>query len=313
MSLYHNSPSNYYKNVNRTFNTSLRDDVVISNKKAFIKKKCKILDLNKWKVEKNKGNKQNNYIVISNTIQNWNFRSIYKTESTNIEQVNDVEHNLITRIVCILRKKCKYKKITITDILGITFLKKNLFNILEKYSVIRIILNICNDGEDYKNEMTIILNSETDTLNILYEHVITDKICFSEQSSIIPKYPLYNIELIFKNLITDDNIYENPTLCIVPYCDSDIYNTTNIILNDTINANTKNIKINLEVIGIKYPIVEIFFKTFNNTFKLITTGEINTKIPINLDSHEDIYRTCLLIRLKNFKVGDILRSTEIYY
>ena len=33
MSLYHNSPSDYYKNVNRTYNTSLRDEVVISNKK----------------------------------------------------------------------------------------------------------------------------------------------------------------------------------------------------------------------------------------------------------------------------------------
>ena len=41
MSLYHNSPSDYYKNVNRTFNTSLRDEVVISNKKALKKKNVK--------------------------------------------------------------------------------------------------------------------------------------------------------------------------------------------------------------------------------------------------------------------------------
>ena len=39
MPVSHNSPSNYYKNINRDFNTSLRDEVVISNKKAFKKKK----------------------------------------------------------------------------------------------------------------------------------------------------------------------------------------------------------------------------------------------------------------------------------
>ena len=125
-------------------------------------------------------------------------------------------------------------------------------------------------------------------------------------------YPLYNIEYIFMKHETKEDVYKTPALCVIPYTGIDIYNTTNIIMYDNVSSSLKYIKINLKSTALA-PTVEIFLMNFDNELELNTSGEINTKIYLKVDSLSKLYKNYILIRLKNFRVGDILYSTEIFY
>ena len=254
---------------------------------------CALIELDIWKLssicaESNDSN------TLNVSMDDWDIFSI--DESSNYNTITLENKVMIMNLLLHLRSKVSnLSTINISNILLVGLLHRNKYGI-RNHNVIRLLLK---DDNLETFEMTII-ESNYNLVKILYNKCVPmDIVDFSNDSSIIPKRPIYNLE--YK--LNDCRL----SLVLSSPSELDIYEKVDLLGNQLTKSDLKNIIINTKNI---IPF-EIYMNDYNCKYIKVGEGETNSTINLECISNEEYIKKNIVIKLKDFDSNNELFLSKI--
>jgi len=257
---------------------------------------CALIELDIWKLS-SVCSQNINAQSLSVDVNDWDICSI--EESENYDTITLEKKVLIMNLILSLREKIpNLSGINITNILLVGIFKKDNYGISDNYNVIRLLLK--DDSLD-TIELTIVEN-DFNMVKILYNSCVSnDTLDLSDESSIIPKRPIYTLEYKLKDC--------KLSLVLSAPTELDIYEYVDLIGNQLTRSDLKTVSIYTES-DIE---LEIYMNNYECKYIKVAEGMTNTDINLESISNEEYIKKNIIIKLKKFNSNNELCLGKIRY
>jgi len=257
---------------------------------------CALIELDIWKLS-SVCSQNINAQSLSVDINDWNICSI--EDSANYDTITLEKKVLIMNLILSLRDTISnLANITISNILLVGIFKKDDYGISENYNVIRLLLK--DDSLD-TIEITIVENN-FNMVKVLYNTCVSNNtLDLSDESSIIPKRPIYTLEYKLK----DGKL----SMVLSAPNELDIYEFVDLLGNQITRSDLKTVRVNTKI-DIE---IEIYMNNYECVYIKIAEGLTNTDINLECISNEEYIKKNIVIKLKKFNSNNELCLGKISY
>ena len=257
---------------------------------------CALIELDIWKLS-SVCSQNINAQSLSVDINDWNICSI--EDSANYDTITLEKKVLIMNLILSLRDTISnLANITISNILLVGIFKKDDYGISENYNVIRLLLK--DDSLD-TIEITIVENN-FNMVKVLYNTCVSNNtLDLSDESSIIPKRPIYTLEYKLK----DGKL----SMVLSAPNELDIYEFVDLLGNQITRSDLKTVRVNTKI-DIE---IEIYMNNYECVYLKIAEGLTNTDINLECISNEEYIKKNIVIKLKKFNSNNELCLGKISY
>ena len=230
---------------------------------------CALIELDIWKLS-SVCSQNINAQSLSVDINDWNICSI--EDSANYDTITLEKKVLIMNLILSLRDTISnLANITISNILLVGIFKKDDYGISENYNVIRLLLK--DDSLD-TIEITIVENN-FNMVKVLYNTCVSNNtLDLSDESSIIPKRPIYTLEYKLK----DGKL----SMVLSAPNELDIYEFVDLLGNQITRSDLKTVRVNTKI-DIE---IEIYMNNYECVYLKIAEGLTNTDINLECIYHQ---------------------------
>ena len=299
MSSHINNPNEYYSSYipngpSQMVVEFVEEPPLPNSKKLLSNSSSSLIELDIWKLSRLGGKILETNLQIDEI--NWEIFSIEESESY---QTITLEKKvlLMNTLISIKQKLSNFSNICIGNILLAGFLNTTNFGI-SGYNVIRI---LAKDENLNTIELTI-LEKDYQVVECIYNNQVDMSTTeFNEDSSVIPKRPIYTLEY---NL-------EEGNLGLVLSCPSglDIYGNVNLIGNQFITPNIKAVVIYTK----DETSVEIYMNNYDCKYNLVASGKTNAVIDLSSICQEAYIKKNIIIKICDFKNNNELYLSKLHY